>query len=177
MNAAAKAILEENSCEIPTEAPPSGALESPCPIDQSSDFSTFNTHGLYEAAGDPGDGKTRDEKYLHMRQYYLNQSKAESRQKLISQHSEKIRRILTEGTPEELEELYKNRHMWRQRAHEVREDDKPICKVENCIQIAAPGSEYCICHIMNDPNQKLFVLCPKCNRPHPVCSDCFACRE
>ena len=177
MKPTVQVLLQESGFEIPTEAPPADAIESTMPIDVTANFSTYNTKELYNAAGDPGDGKSRDEKYLHMRQFYLNQYRADSRQKIIQAHSDHIRHILTEGTPEEFQELCKQRHIWRTRAHEVRNDDKPICKAENCIQIALPGSEYCVAHIMNDPDQKLFVMCPNCKRPHPVCSDCFACRH
>ena len=177
MKPSVQAILEEAGCEIPTEPAPKVALDSPMPFDQTTDFSHFNTKKLYTAAGEPGEGKSRDEKYLHMRQFYLNQVRADSRQKLIQAHEEKIRKILTEGTPQQYQELLKQRHIWRTRAHEIRNDDKPICKFENCIQIALPGSDYCVAHILNDPDQKLFVACPKCNRPHPVCTDCFTCRE
>ena len=177
MNAALKAIFKEKGCELPTEEPPAKYSIAENPISLNSDFSTFDTSSLYLAAGDFGDNKTKDDKYLHIRQYYLNQNKTTSRNQLIEDHLNKIKNTLTNGSLEDIKELYRQRHIWRQKAHEIRKDEHPICLIEDCINIAVPGSSYCINHIVKDPNQKLFAECTICKRPYPVCSSCFTCRD
>jgi len=176
MNPSVRAILKENGLDIPMDDPPAHYSTTENPISPNADFSTFNTEPLLFAAGDPIDSKSKDEKYQHLRQFYLNQLRSGSRNELIEEHKKKIRNILTNGSLDDIKDLYKQRHMWRQKAHELRQDDQPICAISDCINIAVPGSEYCINHITKDKNQKLFVECPVCKRPYPVCSSCFTCR-
>ena len=176
MNPSVLKILQENGCEIPNQDPPVDALDTDNPVDTNSDFSNFNIKPLYEAAGEAPEAETTEEKYLHMRQYYMNQDRTERRSALIQEHLNRFKEILKNGTLEEIKELYKERHIWRQKAHEIREDGQPICKVESCIHIALPGSEFCINHILKDPDQKLFTMCPTCKRPHPINCECFTCK-
>jgi hypothetical protein len=176
MNASVIAILEENECEIPDMPPPPNAHETTNPVEGLSDFSSFNTKPLYQAAGDSPETETLIQKYVHARQFYMNKDRAEKRCSLINEHLENFKNILKNGSLEEIGDLYKQRHVWRKKAHEIREDGQPICQIDSCIHVALPGSIYCVNHILNDPNQKLFVMCPECKRPHPINSDCFTCR-
>ena len=177
MNPEVLAILNQNGCEIPKEDPPAEPFDTTNPLAGESDFSNFNIRPLYEVAGENPEAQTNEERYIHVRQFYMNKDRTERRSALIQDHLAEFKNILKNGTLEEIKELYKKRHMWRQKAHEIREDGQPICKVESCIHIALPGSEYCMNHIMNDPDQKLFIMCPTCKRPYPVNCECFTCRN
>ncbi|EAY17396.1 hypothetical protein TVAG_319910 [Trichomonas vaginalis G3] len=176
MKPSAIAILEERGCEIPKEAPPSEAVNTKNPVNTDGPMKNFNSIHIVQACNEQSNPQSKEDKYIHLRQYYVNQVKGETRKQILDKKADEIRKILLKGSPEQIEQLYLNRHKWRQAIHEFRNDDKPICKVENCINVVVPGCEYCINHINLDPNQKLFVICEKCHRPHPVCSECFTCK-
>lgn len=170
------AILEERGCDFPKEPPPADAVNTKCPINVDSPFKNFSSIQLLQACNEQTNPQSKEDRYWHLRQYYINQSKGETRKQILDKKADEIRKILLKGSPEQLESLYESRHKWRQAIHEARQDNKPICKVSNCINVAVTGYDYCINHITEDPNQKLFKLCPKCNRPYPVCSECFTCK-
>lgn len=52
---------------------------------------------------------------------------------------------------------------------------RKLCEVDRCANSVFPGSRFCSAHILNDPDQKLFVKCEACGRPHPRGSKCFLC--
>lgn len=175
MNPAQLQILEQYGCSIPTEAPPEVQIDVPQIIPTDKNFSYFNTQPLKEASSTTSLNKSRKSVYIHVRQYCLNSDKTEKRGEIVQDQYESIKKVLKEGSLEDIKELYKKRHIWRNLAHDVRKDDYPICKVESCIHIALPGSEYCANHILLDPNQKLFIECPTCKRPYPKNGECMTC--
>lgn len=170
-------LLEEKGLDIPTENPPEDAEETKNPIDVRGKFKNFHSKKMYDASGEVGLEQTKENKYLHLRQYYITQVKTETRNQAIEQKTEELRKILTTGSPEDIEKLYEQRHQWRITMHAKTNDIKPICKYDKCISTAIPGSEYCANHILSDPNQKLYIECPTCHRPHPVCTICFGCGQ
>ena len=143
MNIAQFHIIEKQGCDLPKDPPPPDALEAPPVIDPDQDFKFFNIQPLVTASSAQEETKTRDEIYIHMRQYCLNHDKTEKRSKFVDEHYQAIKNILYHGNLEEIKELYKKRHEWRTKAHEIRKDDFPICKVDTCIHIALPGSVLC----------------------------------
>lgn len=170
-----RAILEENMCDLAIEPPPKDFVQTTNPIAPDEDFSTFNTQKIYDLAGPSLEQATVD-KYLHMRQYYMNQLRSQSRNQLIEDQMSKIQAILKSGSPAEIQKLFRERHQWREHAQQYK-SGTPICKIPECPHLVVCGSEYCMNHILNDKNQKLFVECPDCHRPYPVTSSCFFCSQ
>lgn len=171
----AQTILESMGISGILDDPPVEFETTENPIPPDADFSEFDTSKIYEYAGPTTEGKTASEKYWHIRQYYMNQTRAAKRNEQITASIEDIKRILTSGSIEEIKDLQKQRHIWRKHAHEYRTDQLPICQVENCTEIALDGSKFCVRHILMDNEQKLFAECPNCHQPYPINSQCFRC--
>lgn len=176
LNPAVKALLDSAGLESNLEDVPVHFAEAEQLVDSGSSFSTFDTEELVSAAGEAPSSKTDSENYLHIRQYLLKEVRAAEREKVVSERIAKIQATVKQGNKDEILSLFKQRHLWRQRADEFTTPSDKLCTVEGCIRVSLPGSEFCIGHIMRDPNQKLFVECPTCHRPHPVMTTCFACR-
>ena len=171
----AQSILQSFGISGTLEEPPADYDTTENPIPEDADFSTFDTSKIYECAGPTTEGKTASEKYWHVRQYFINQCRASVRNEHVDQSIAQIKQIIQTGSVEDIKELQKRRHVWRQYAHQYRTDDQPICEEENCIELALEGSKYCIRHILLDPDQKLFAECPNCLQPYPINSQCFRC--
>lgn len=175
MNQSVRYFLEGNEIDIPTEDPPSDAQDTKNPIDLKGKFKNFNSYKMYQAAGDVSYPESNEDRYLHLRQYYINQVKGEKQRAKNETMSGAFKRIINDEPLEKIEGYYTLRQRWRQEMHEQIKDGKKICHCQNCINVALPGSDYCINHILEDKNQKLFIACPKCHRPHPFFSVCFTC--
>lgn len=119
--------------------------------------------------------KTTEDKYSFFRQYMITYFRSSSIKEYEQEELKKIKNILENGTHDEVVSLYKQRHIWRQKIHEYRGDDCNVCAIEDCIYTALPGSDYCVCHILNDKNQKLFSECPDCRKPYPIYCKCYSC--
>ena len=172
-----QSILQSFGIPGTLEEPPTDFDTTENPIPEDADFSTFDTAKIYDCAGPTTEGKTASEKYWHVRQYFINQSRAAVRNEQIHQTILDIKQVLQTGSIEDIKELQRQRHIWRQYAHHYRTDDQPICEEENCIELALEGSKYCIRHILLDPDQKLFTECPNCHQPYPINCRCFRCNE
>jgi hypothetical protein len=118
---------------------------------------------------DPDDNSAA---YSLIRTRYVNQLRADVATQEIRRKFREFRRVLTDGEPSEIDELLQKRHNWRTRAFEHAKADQTICKSSRCINLATPGSEYCLNHILLDPHQTLFAECTVCHRPYPIVGVC-----
>jgi hypothetical protein len=110
--------------------------------------------------------------YLSLRTRYVNQLRVEAANREIRRKFHEFHAVLAEGAPPEIDELLRKRHDWRARAFEHARADQAICKSSRCVNLATPGSEYCLNHILLDPHQTLFAECTLCNRPYPIVGVC-----
>lgn len=177
LNPAVKALLDSAGLESNLDDVPAKFEDTEQVVGPEDVFSSFDTTALLDAAGEAPSCRTNAERYWHVRQYYLREKRAAERDAIVADRLAKIQATVKEGTKDQIVEMFKQRHQWRQKADEFCTHTDKICKSEGCLRVALRGSEFCVNHIMSDPNQKLFVECPNCHRPHPVMSSCFACRD
>lgn len=172
-----RALLESAGIDANLEDVPARYEVAPNPIEEDADFSTFRTDPIVASAGEAPSSKTDTEKYWHIRQYYIQEERAKEREEVVAERLEKIQETLKNGDVAAIKDLFKMRHAWRQRAAEFCTNPEKICENESCTHVALAGSSFCASHILQDPDQKLFVECSFCHRPYPAMSKCFACRE
>jgi hypothetical protein len=176
MNPQIRAALEASGCDTALADPPTQFETTDNPIAADELFSTDDTQMLIDFAGPSPQAHTELERYWHVRQFFLKQDRAASRDEQGNAKLERIRAAVRSGDSADVLSLFRQRHVWRQHALEHLTDGRVICRVDCCPHIATTGSEFCINHILLDPSQKLFCECPSCHRPYPAMSECFACR-
>ena len=173
MNEEVKSLLEIEGCDIPTEDPPSDYLVAENPLVTESGFTPVDTAAIYQMSG--AEGKKADEKYMAARQFYVHQIRSTKRNTLIEENLDEIKRTLASGDIDQISKLMEERHKWVSAAHRYRGDNRPVCAEKSCSHFALPGSKYCINHITNDKQQRLYVKCPTCQTVHPVIAPCPFC--
>jgi len=173
----ARAILEAAGIDSSLEEAPRSFAEPVNPIAKDHAFSSFAPDDLISPAGESPSARTPTERYRHVRQFYMRDGRADGRDRLVAQRLSEILTTVKTGDQAAVLELFRRRHVWRQRATEMCAGHDKVCAVEHCTRAALPCSTFCVGHVVRDPDQRLFVECPACNRPHPVMSACFACRD
>ena len=176
LNPALKAMLESSGLDSNLEDVPQRFEETESLVGLAEPFASFRTEDLIEAAGEAPLCRTDLEKYWHVRQYFVKKEKAATQGKIVAEKLDGIKAVVKHGNKDEIMNLFKQRHVWRQKAEEYCTGGNRICKSEQCPNLALKGSEFCVQHILQDPNQKLYIECATCHRPYPVMSKCFACR-
>jgi hypothetical protein len=176
MHPGVPSILDAHGCDLGLEDPPGQFETTENMIPADAVIANFDTAPLTDLAGQSPLSRTESERYWHVRQYYLTQDRASTRDPIVSEKLARIKATVKSGDRAQVLSLFRQRHIWRQRALECITDGRQICKVENCHHVATAGSDYCINHILLDERQVLFVECPTCHRPYPIMSECFACR-
>ena len=137
----------------------------------------YDPKDLFDSSGsDPNDDLMSTEEYQEARTGYLRDARRTNVDRFLFAKMSGIKEILTSGTEQEVIALMKRRHESKKRAMQASTEDQQICACPTCAKVAVPGSSFCIAHILNDSEQKLFAECPTCHRPHPVFGDCFLCR-
>jgi hypothetical protein len=176
MKPALRAMLESRGCDLLLDDIPAHFDTAENPIAPNEPMSSFDTTALLDMAGPAPQARTNTERYVHVRQYFGNQNRATSRDDIVGQKTTAIRRIVSTGDAAALMDLFKKRHVWRQRGLHHCTGGRWICASPDCPHVSVPGSDYCLNHILLDPSQKLFKKCLECGRPYPINSECFACR-
>ena len=175
MNEEVRSLLEIEGCDIPTEDPPEDYVVAENPLVSEHGFSPVDTSAIYQMSGANVFGKKPEEMYWSARQFYIHQLRAVKRNTLIEENLDEIKRILASGDLNEIGKLMEERHKWLTAAHKYRGDNRPVCYESNCSHFALPGSKYCINHITNDKQQKLYTKCPVCDTVYPVFASCTFC--
>ena len=115
--------------------------------------------------------------YQDARTAFLRDSRVKAVDKFIFTKMHEIKDIIKNGNERDIIELMQKRHRCKRRVMQTVTDEQQICEHNTCFRTAVPGSRFCVAHILNDRDQKLFTECPTCHRPYPVFGDCFLCRE
>ena len=177
MESALRNILEQEGCEIPAEDPPVKFETTESPFENEVLLNEIDSNDLFELTGDHGTEKSAEEKYRRVRQMYVNQIRSNKRNDVIKQRLGEIKRVLKDGSKEEVDKLFMQRHRWLSTIHIARKDGKSICSDPSCSHYSLPGSCFCVNHIMQDSEQKLFTKCNECGTIYPVISHCMYCKE
>ncbi|KAH0788769.1 hypothetical protein GPJ56_007451 [Histomonas meleagridis] len=174
---AIRSILVASGCDTALVPPPREyeTTDNPIPMDEA--IFEYDTSKLFNAAGFSPEATSELDKYWHVRRFYMGQLKILSRNDNEDPTYEKIQTTVQERNIDNVLEMFQQRHQWLENSYKYRADCHPLCKIQDCLNEAIYGSEYCINHLDNDPNQNLFRKCEKCNRMYPVTSSCFFCRE
>jgi hypothetical protein len=162
MNDAVRDILRANGCDTGLEAPYSKFLSASNPVCPDDQFASFDTSELRRSFEPPPDSATD---YAAIRRFYVAKIRNELRSRLIADKFRSIRETLTNGGRECISELFAERHNWRVGAARLSPSGIRICVSPRCPNAAVPGSEFCVAHILLDPNQKLFAECPTATGP------------
>ena len=174
--AAVRSILVSNGCDTALVPPPTSYETTDNPIKPYENIFDFDTKKLNNAAGYSPEAISELDKYWHVRRYYIGQLKTLSQVETQDPTYEKIQKTVHFRNMDDVLGMFKQRHQWLENIYKYRADYHPICKIQNCLHEAIVGSEYCIHHLDNDTNQKLFKKCEKCNHMHPVTTNCFFCQ-
>lgn len=169
-----QSILISNNCDISLVAPPSEYETTTNPFSSTDDIQAFDIDLLLQASGSKG---CDTESYTHARHYYLTQLKNQVRDRKDDAEFEKIESTVMNMGIEDVVSLFERRHKWVESECDYRGDVHRICSAANCVNESILGSEYCIQHLDNDINQKLFKKCDTCSRMHPVMTSCYFCNE
>lgn len=159
MNAEVAMLLEKEGLKIPSDPPPHNFV-SPVPIeDLEINEKTIDKDELIRISGSDNPLNDTIQKYNMARQYYIYKIKDEKRKKISDSNFHEIKNILMNGSQKDVENLMKERHIWRS---EALSNKREICSVETCPSYCINGFKFCINHIVNDPEQKLFEKCSNC---------------
>lgn len=167
-------MLEKQGFEIPIEDPPTDYVVTVNPFGSDKMITPVDTKALYQMSRGDTNPKSLDDKYWKARLFYVNQLRSLQRSELVGEEITNIREIIASGNIDKINELMHERHKWVEKAYLSRRD-KPICADISCSHYALPGSKFCINHICNDPEQKLYEKCPKCGTVKPRCGECCFC--
>lgn len=151
---------------IPTEQPPEDAIivENPMNVkdfecNQSADFKKSEI----------------DKEYERTRSNLLSKEDVAHKKEQIAHDYNLILETLINGNEEQIYALQKQRHQWRQEINQ--NSNYKICEIENCINYAIPGFNYCASHITLDQTQKIYKTCEKCKNPYIPAVGCLVCRK
>lgn len=178
MNEEIKRLFIESGCEIPFEEPPKNHFITQNPIKEKTEEELlFDINTLNQISGDFNEEITNEEKFWKIRQSYITEIRSKNRNEFITQRLEEIKNILKNGSIQDIENLFKERHKWVTAIHKTKKDGKNICSIQSCSNFSLPGTNYCINHITEDLNQKLYINCPQCGTIYPKISKCFYCND
>lgn len=93
----------------------------------------------------------------------------------LEKMKEKVQQKILEGDVEYFKKKQMKRHKYNEEICKFEKSNDQICNIESCLETALPGSCYCACHIMNDPDQKLFTQCSNCGSIYPIYGKCYRC--
>ena len=174
-------VLSLNGVNSSSQTQPPNFVESKKNPYLKADLKQFSKGSFYQISPPEKDDDIQCflENISRNRRHYLRALENKAREETVKQQSQKFAEIIKEGikNPKHTEflNLFKERHKWLSN-YQIYDENLPvICKVESCINPCFCNSEYCLNHILLDPNNKMFAQCPKCHRIYLANGNCTCC--
>jgi hypothetical protein len=157
--------------------PPTDACSPTAPM--SIDAALATPDRIYSSSSQTVTNRTFAATATRNRSHFNHEMEAHMRNEEIAQavreRTRELQEIIATCDLERLRSYIQEKHRWREGIAAALPDSPRICAHPDCIASRVEGSEYCVAHIMQDPNQKLFVKCGRCGRVFPKCGSCFIC--